>query len=117
MSIKAAVGSTDGKVVNCHFGKADRFLIFDLTRDGFKYIETRKLPPCCSLGEHEDNAFENAAGLLSDCKIIIISKIGVPAAEFLTGCGFEVYEAPFSIHSVLEKLAKEIEVWQYGNKL
>ncbi len=110
MSIRAAVASTDGKVINRHFGKADRFLIFDLTHDGFNYIETRRLPPCCNQGEHEDNAFENVAKALSDCKIILISKIGAPAADFLESRGFEVYESPFPIHSVLNKLIEEIEV-------
>ncbi len=110
MPVKAAVASTDGKVVNSHFGKAGQFLIFELRPDGYKYIETRKLPSCCHQGEHEDNVFENVANALSDCKIIIVSKIGIPAADFLESRNFEVYESPFPIDSVLEELVKSTEV-------
>lgn len=108
--VKVAAASTDGKVINCHFGRADHFLIFEMTSDGFEYVETREMHPCCNQGMHEDNAFENAAKVLADCKIILISKIGIPAANFLESRGFEVYESPFPIHSVLEKLIQEMEV-------
>ncbi|MCH5184610.1 MAG: dinitrogenase iron-molybdenum cofactor biosynthesis protein [Oscillospiraceae bacterium] len=108
MAIRAAAASTDGKVINLHFGKADRFLIFELADDGFHYIETREITPCCNRGEHEDSAFENAANALYDCKIILVSKIGIPAACFLENRGFEIYESPFPIHSVLEKLKTEV---------
>lgn len=117
MALKAAVASTDGKVINCHFGKADRFLIFELTPDGFDYVETRELQPCCNQGEHEDNAFEDVAKVLFDCKIILISKIGIPAANFLESRGFEVYESPFPIHSALKKLIQEQGVLQNGYQL
>lgn len=117
MAIRTAVASTDGKVVNCHFGKAGEFLIFDLHKDGYDYIGNRKLTPCCSQGEHEYSAFENAAEILYDCSIIIVSRIGIPAADFLESRGFEVYEAPFMIHSVLEELIKEKEVLPDGDKL
>lgn len=106
MSIKAAVASSDGIVVNRHFGKADSFLIFELDDDNFVYTETRKVVPCCNLGEHEDNGFDNTAKALSDCSIIIVSKIGTIAANYLESRGFAVYEAPFKINYVLKKLAE-----------
>lgn len=110
MAIRAAVASTDGKVINCHFGKASRFLIFELRMGSFEYIENREVKPCCNRGEHEDNAFENAAKELSDCSMILVSKIGISAADFLENRGFAVYEAPFPIRECLEKLAAETEV-------
>jgi len=38
MSYEIAVASSDGKVVNQHFGKATNFLIFEVEGDNFKYI-------------------------------------------------------------------------------
>lgn len=110
MAIRAAVASTDGKIINCHFGKASKFLIFELVNNSFEYIEIREVKPCCNRGEHEDNAFEIAAKKLSDCSIILVSKIGMMAADFLESRGFAVYEAPFPIKECLEKLAAETEV-------
>lgn len=75
MAIRAAVASTDGKIINCHFGKASKFLIFELVNNSFEYIEIREVKPCCNRGEHEDNAFEIAAKKLSDCSIKIESSM------------------------------------------
>ncbi len=33
MTIRVAVGSSDGKYVNQHFGHAQKFLIFDIERE------------------------------------------------------------------------------------
>lgn len=110
MAIRAAVASTDGKVINCHFGKASKFLIFELSDTGFEYIEIREVEPCCNRGEHKEGAFETAAKKLCDCNIILVSKIGMTAADFLESRGFAVYEAPFPIKECLEKLAAETEV-------
>ncbi len=109
MAIRAAVASTDGKVINQHFGKADFFLIFEFNDNEFRYIEKRKVEPCCHMGEHSGNAFENAAAALSDCALIIVSRIGAGAAEFLENHGFTVYESPFPIMKVLEMLKTEIK--------
>jgi len=49
MSIKVAVASNDGKVINQHFGHAQEFLIFDLNDDGtFEFVETRENVPTCN---------------------------------------------------------------------
>ena len=106
-NIKVAVASSDGRVINRHFGKADRFLIFEYQDGNFVYIQTRTVTPCCNMGEHQDNAFENAAKVLSDCSVIIVSKIGISAADYLESRGFAVYEAPFRIDAVLKKLAEK----------
>lgn len=115
MAVRAAVASTDGKVINQHFGKADSFLIFELRDGDFQYVEERKVTPCCHLGEHEENAFENTAKALTDCSAIIISRIGQGAADFMESLGFAIYESPFPINAVLKKLVEECG--DYGNKL
>lgn len=110
MAIRAAVASSDGKVVNRHFGKADSFLIFELHDGVFQYIETRSVTPCCHLGEHGVNAFDEASKILADCSVIVVSRIGQGAADFMESRGFAVYESPFPINAVLKKLIEEKEV-------
>ena len=113
MAVRAAVASSDGKIVNKHFGKADCFLIFELRDGEFRYIEKRNTSPCCNMGTHEESSFENTAKTLSDCSVIIVSHIGQGAADFMENRGFAVYEAPFPIRAVLDKLVKESgDEWQ-----
>lgn len=41
MSIKIAVGSSDGKVIDQHFGRGNKFYVFELLEDGTnQYVET-----------------------------------------------------------------------------
>ena len=113
MAIRAAVASSDGKIINKHFGKADSFLIFELRDGEFQYIEKRNTAPCCNMGTHEESGFENTAKALSDCSVILVSRIGQGAAGFMESRGFEVYESPFPISAVLNKLVKESgDEWQ-----
>lgn len=110
MALRAAIASTDGKVVNRHFGRAEYFYIVELTGGKFQYVEKRDVNPACLGGDHSIGAFDETAKILSDCSVIIVSHIGVTAAQFLEARGFTVYEAPFPISDVLEKLKSEIEV-------
>lgn len=43
--MKVAVVSSDGKVINQHFGKASRFLIFEVNCDEIRFIEVRETIP------------------------------------------------------------------------
>ncbi|WP_272942742.1 NifB/NifX family molybdenum-iron cluster-binding protein [Methanobacterium formicicum] len=46
MPIRVAAASSDGKYVNQHFGKADKFLIFDIKDNGeHEFIELRETAP------------------------------------------------------------------------
>ena len=50
MSIKVALASTDGKVVNEHFGRASGFLIFDISGTGFEFVKRVEVKPACDGG-------------------------------------------------------------------
>ncbi len=47
MKWKAAVASSDGKVINQHFGRAKEFLIFEITNQEFQFLELRQNNPAC----------------------------------------------------------------------
>lgn len=84
MSYKIAVGSSDGKVVNQHFGSCRQFLIIAIDSDRQTYVFEgfRAVSPVCSGGEHTSGALDAAAEALADCRAVLISKIG-PAAEIV----------------------------------
>jgi len=106
MSIRIAVASRDGKFVNEHFGRAERFLIFDLKG---KFLEERVSERVCQNGEHDESSFEKTAKLLSDCKAIVVSKIGYGASSYMESRGFELFEAGMPIDDALFKLRKYYE--------
>ncbi len=47
--MRMAIASSDGKVVNQHFGRANKFFIIDVNKEDmtFKFIETRTAFPVC----------------------------------------------------------------------
>ena len=113
---RIAIASTDGIVVNQHFGRADRFHIVEITPETGKYnfLESRAVLPFCHGGEHDDNAFDTILETLNDVQAILVSKIGDGASDYLEQKGIIVYQAPFPIVALLEKIIQE-KLWEKGN--
>lgn len=107
-SLRIAIASTDGKVINEHFGRAKEFYIvnvFDVGR--YEYMEKRSVAPLCSGGEHSDNALDELIEILSDCNMILAARIGAPMKTALESRGVTVLESPAVIEDALPLLAKE----------
>ncbi|MDR3282399.1 MAG: hypothetical protein LBS92_02170 [Candidatus Methanoplasma sp.] len=110
MTARVAVASTDGKVVNQHFGHADKFHIFDIDENGFKYVETRAAVPYCAGGSHEDRTAPEVLGLLEalrDCRAVLVSRIGGGAVSMLDSNGIDVIESGGAIEDVLKKISEK----------
>lgn len=82
--IRIAAVSTDGLHVDEHFGKATRFLIYDVD-DQISWVEDR---PTESLSENDRghpfdaDKFGRIATLLKDCRKVYVTRIGdIPAAK------------------------------------
>jgi nitrogen fixation protein NifX len=85
--MRIAVVSTDGKEVNEHFGKADRFLIYELTGSGPQLVEERKAGPL-STGDTEHDfepaKFAEIARAIDDCRRVYATRIGgKPSSELI----------------------------------
>ena len=106
-TVRNALASSDGKVINQHFGHATTFHVFDIIDNTARFVESRDVNQCCNGGTHKISAFEKVANTLSDCKGIIVAKIGEGASSFLESKGFEVFVAPYLISAVLEKLISD----------
>jgi nitrogen fixation protein NifX len=109
LTVKVAVASSDGKYINQHFGHADLFLIFLINTDGvYKYIETRKNVPSCTVGGHSAGALEGTLDIIGDVDIVLVSQIGPGASEFLLSNGIQPLEMPGFIDEQLKKLQNSL---------
>lgn len=112
MEYRIAVASTDGKVVNQHFGRAEQFHI--LSADGetmcCRYEESRRTSPLCGGGDHDPGELKKAAELLADCDYLLVSRIGPGARQDLMERGIEVFELPGLIEDSLRRLLSYLEV-------
>lgn len=64
MPYKVAFASSDGKVVNQHFGKAKKFLIFQIGDNGAEYLETRDNKPHFQGCEYHEETMEKLVNLI-----------------------------------------------------
>lgn len=105
MAYKIAVASTDGKVVNQHFGRAEKFYIIQVEDDGaFHYVETRETEAVCSGGNHSEEGLELAVQLIADCSYALVSQIG-PGAEYALGRkGVTAFAISHYIEEAVQKL-------------
>jgi nitrogen fixation protein NifX len=118
--MKIAFATTDGTAIDEHFGRAGMFAVYDLTKEGYSFQETRKF------SEGRDSAIEETKGMgavhedrvqqkvdkLSDCKIIYLTEIGGPSAARLVKKGIMPVKVKrnVSIEESLIKLAETIRI-------
>lgn len=108
---RIAVASSDGIVVNQHFGRADTFYIFEADDSmNTTLVEKRQLTPVCKRGNHDDNALAKNVELLKDCEYILVSRIGAGAANAVESKGITPMELPGIIPESIEKLVQYIKI-------
>ena len=104
MKVKIAVASTDGKVVNEQFGVAKSFHIFEIGVKNYKYLETRKIDSCCGNENCPNAALDDVIEVIRDCIAVVAAKIGEGAGLYMGEKGFTVFEAPYLIDAVINKI-------------
>lgn len=120
MAYRIAVASTDGIVVNQHFGHAERFHIIEIDDNTYRFIGTREVERVCQGHFHNDSSFDKVIDVLSDVHAVVVAKIGSGASQQLESRGLTVYEAPFPIEPLVEKIIAdklwEVDEWRYPTK-
>jgi len=111
MSIKVAIASSDGKFINQHFGKARKFLIFEVRGPGdYEFVELREDEPSCgSYRADGQSTTKDRTELLSDCKAVIVSQIGPGASHKLIDKGIIPFEEACFITDALDHLSKVMD--------
>lgn len=90
--MRIAVASSDGISVDEHFGRAQRFLVYEMGDEGPVLLMERKVPPY-SVGD-KDHAFDKdrfarVLAALDGCARVYVARIGERPAQELADAGVE----------------------------
>ena len=113
MKYRIAVASTDGKVVNRHFGKAEWFYIVEADsedRGHYEFTDLKKVQPFCEGGLHKEEQLSGVMNTLSDCDFVLVSRVGPRAAAEAEAKGVRVVELPGLISESVEELMNYQEI-------
>lgn len=103
VKVLVAVATKGGGIVNQHFGHAKEFQIFEVDANEAKFVGHRKIDHYCQGGYGEDASLDGIINTISDCKAVLVSKVGECPKGELKKAGLEVVEA----YDVIEKVARE----------
>ena len=105
---RIALASRDGININEHFGRAAFFRVYEVTDNGYSFLESRDAVAACQhTRTHSQTDFDTVIGLLSDCEAVLVEKIGEGAAAYLISKGVRVFEVSGSIDGVINKLIED----------
>ncbi len=123
--MKIAFATTDGVMVDEHFGRAGLFSVYEMTKDGYRFLELRRfaegrdldIENTKGMGQIHDSRVEGKVDRLSDCKIIYMTEIGGPSAARLARRGImpikakEVVSIKESMKRLFETLNTAPPIW------
>jgi len=84
-SVRIACASSDGSNVDGHFGSCSQFLIFQVSADEVRLIDSRSTDIPEDLEVEDKNVFR--AELIQDCQVLYIASVGGPAAAKIVKLG------------------------------
>lgn len=105
MAFRVAAASSDGEQIDLHFGQAHTFYIYELTEESARFVEKRSM---LLTDGHSTEKFRDLSQALKDCDALLVSQIGPAAAQYVLQAGLRVFEAPYPIEPVLEKLRADV---------
>lgn len=111
MKIRVAVTSSDGRVVDQHFGHCGDFRILEIdsASGAWNLVERRSAEPTCDHFSHQQDHVRQVAELLTDCGYLLTYRIGPYPYRLLNRLGVVCLETPeekpVSIDGAMERLA------------
>jgi nitrogen fixation protein NifX len=105
-SIRIAIASNSGGLLNGHFGSCIRFLVYQLSRNDYRLIDIRSTIEADSADDR--NLFR--ANLIRDCQVLFVQSIGGPAAAKVVRADIYPIKVPDVIDAV-EKLKEFQQVF------
>jgi nitrogen fixation protein NifX len=112
-SIRVAIASNKGEMLDGHFGSCRRFLIYQVSSDINRLIDIREVEQNNEIDDK--NAYR--ASLISDCQILFTGSIGGPAAAKVVRAGIHPIKKPQAIPAIEEitslqrVIGKEASPW------
>ena len=107
---KIAVATSDGIVVNQHFGHANLFYIYEVHDKNLIQTEIRHVNPACISKEHDENAVLKNLKLIEDCRFLLVSRIGTYAQQQAENLGITPFEIPHMVEDALKKAVSFVEI-------
>jgi len=86
---RVAVATKGGGVVNQHFGHAREFQVYEVSREGARLLSVRKAESYCRGGEGEEDVLEAVLRALSDCRAVLVARVGHCPRGRLAAAGIE----------------------------
>lgn len=104
--MKIAVASTDGKIIDLHFGDANHFLIYKIENEEGKFHEIREKTPL-PLNEHTER-WISSIDLINDCKAVLCSKIGEEPTIELRKMGIKPIQLDCEVSEAVNECSKHL---------
>jgi len=113
---RIAVASRSGKLVDCHFGHAEEFIIYQGNKEDFLFLEKRPVEKYCQ-GEEDcgEERREKIFQTLSDCHLLLVMRIGYGPRKRLEEMGIKVLEWPDTLEQGLKYALKTL-IKRGGNR-
>ncbi|PKL66928.1 MAG: nitrogen fixation protein [Methanobacteriales archaeon HGW-Methanobacteriales-1] len=104
--MKIAVASTNGKVIDLHFGDANQFLVYKIEDGEFKFDEIREKTPI-PVNNHQER-WVASIDLINDCKAVICSKIGKEPIIELRKLGIKPLQLDCEVKQAIDECSKHL---------
>ncbi len=100
--MKVAFATTDGCLIDEHFGRAGRFTIMDFTIEGYTRLpdlifaagRDAAVESTRGKGDAHDSAVEEKVERLGDCRLVYMTAIGGPSAARMARRGIMPVKVP-----------------------
>ncbi len=103
--MKVAVAASEDEKFTEHFGRAQKFLIYEFDGEKMAYLETRESPKAPG----EKHQWRKSIRVLEDSDVIICMQIGINAKPALKKMGKDVFEDEGTIEEVLDRYLKHYQ--------
>lgn len=105
-----AVTSSDGKHIDTHFGKADRFLVYEVgSGEPVLKSEVQAPPYCGGTGPGHSLMADKLAAIadgLGACRVVVTAMIGESPKEEMERLGIDIISLSGPIMDVLKEVIK-----------
>jgi nitrogen fixation protein NifX len=107
--VRIAIATTDMKGLNAHFGSAKRFAVYDVTKEGWSFVEALAFDDVTEeSGSHKTDGDDRIApkvDALAGCHLLFCLAIGGPSAAKVVSAKIHPIKVagPSSIDEVLER--------------
>lgn len=88
-AIKIAVATKGHGQIDLHFGHADDFHVYEVDKEGIRFVEKRTVEHYCQGGFGDEDKREVIIRALSDCTGLLVAKVGDGPKKRLQDAGIE----------------------------